>query len=63
MFMFVDDVCLLSPDGDSLQRNLDVYAAYVRKWRYDLNPDKFKIVPFGTCQQIASAPSLRPKGA
>lgn len=45
--LYVDDVCLLSPSADALQRNLHRYDAYARKWRYQLNADKFHVVPFG----------------
>ena len=45
--LYVDDVCLLSPDGASLQRNMDRYTAYTRKWRYKLHAGKFHVVPFG----------------
>jgi exonuclease III len=45
--LYVDDVCILAPDAASLQRNLTVYEKYARKWRYNLNPGKFHVVPFG----------------
>lgn len=45
--LYVDDVCLLAPDAASLQRNLDRYCEYARKWRYKLHAEKFHIVPFG----------------
>ena len=45
--LYCDDVCLLAPSQASLQANLDIYAAYVRKWRYSLNPNKFHVVSFG----------------
>ena len=45
--LYVDDVCLLAPDKESLQRNLDRYEAFAKKWRYKLNPSKFHVVPYG----------------
>ena len=48
--LYVDDVCLLSPGAESLQRNMDRYVEYARKWRYKLHVDKFHIVPFGVGQ-------------
>ena len=36
--LYVDDVCLLSPSAESLQRNLTRYVEYARKWRYQYVP-------------------------
>jgi len=44
---FCDDVAILCPTKESLQESLHAYAAYTRKWRYCLAPQKFHIVPFG----------------
>ena len=52
--LYVDDVCLLAPDAGALQRNLTRYEEYATKWRYQLNADKFHVVPFGKKISIGS---------
>ena len=42
-----DDICLISPLVNGLQNMMQIVELYARKWRYQLNPSKTKIMVFG----------------
>ena len=45
--MQADDITLISPTVNGLQRMIDIVEGYSRKWRYKLNPVKSKVIVFG----------------
>ncbi len=46
VLLFADDVAILPPTAESMQRILDAVDAWCRKWRLSLNQGKMKIVHY-----------------
>jgi hypothetical protein len=44
LLLYADDIVLLAPTGDHLQRMLDALSEYARKWRFEVNIDKTNVV-------------------
>ena len=44
ILLYADDVALIAPDENSLQRMLDVVNRWCRKWRMTLNGEKTKVL-------------------
>ena len=47
LLLYADDIVLLSKDEDETRRMHDVVTEYARKWRFDVNQNKTKLVVFG----------------
>ncbi len=46
VLLFADDVAILAPTAEAMQRMLDVVDAWCRRWRLSLNQGKTKIVHY-----------------
>ena len=46
--MYADDLTLIASSPEDLQSMIDIVAQYAKKWRYCLNPQKSKVVVFGS---------------
>ncbi len=46
MLLFADDVAILAPTAESMERMLDAMDTWCRKWRLSLNQGKTKIVHY-----------------
>jgi len=44
--LYADDVALIAPDEQNLQRKLDCNNSWCLKWRMTINKDKTKIIHF-----------------
>ena len=50
--MYADDTVLFATSKGDLQKSLNVYAEYCKKWKLKLNVDKTKIVCFGMTRHL-----------
>ncbi|RNA06361.1 RNA-directed DNA polymerase from mobile element jockey-like, partial [Brachionus plicatilis] len=48
IIVYADDIILISPVDSNLQMLLDICGSYGNKWRIKFNPNKTKVVYFGT---------------
>ena len=46
--MYADDLALIASSPKDLQSMIDIVAQYAKKWRYRLNPQKSKVLVFGS---------------
>ena len=46
--MYADDLALIASSLEDLQSMIDIVAQYAKKWRYRLNPQKSKVLMFGS---------------
>lgn len=46
MLLYADDIALIAPDAEKLQKQLDILNKWCEKWRLTLNKNKTKIVHF-----------------
>ena len=46
--MYADDLTLIASSPEDLQSMIDIVAHYATKWRYRLNPQKSKVLVFGS---------------
>ncbi|CAC5394459.1 unnamed protein product [Mytilus coruscus] len=46
ILLYADDIALIAPDEDSLQKMLDVVSDWCIQWKLDVNPSKSNVVHF-----------------
>ena len=46
ILLYADDIVLIAPEEESLQKMLDFVAEWCRKWRMSVNSDKTQVVHF-----------------
>ena len=46
ILLYADDIALIAPDEDSLQKMLDVVSDWCSQWKLDVNPSKSNVVHF-----------------
>lgn len=51
ILLFADDICLLAPDQEQLQRMLDIVSRYADRWRFRINQDKSNVMVIGTANE------------
>jgi exonuclease III len=58
--LYADDIVILAPDPDTLQRMLDVTTAYAHQWRFHFNGRKSQVVVQGSKAEVAAAMAAPP---
>ena len=46
ILLYADDIALIAPDEESLQKMLDTVSEWCREWKIDINPIKSNIIHF-----------------
>jgi hypothetical protein len=53
--MYADDIALLSKSEDDLQKMLNIFYSWCRKWRMKVNINKTKVIHFrGSRDEVTS---------
>ena len=48
VFLYADDIVLISPTAENLQLMLNTLNSWCRKWKLTVNPEKNKVIHFRT---------------
>ena len=63
ILLYADDLVLIAPDEDSLQRMLNQVASWCKRWRMLVNTDKMQVVHFRKSRQQRTSFSFSFNGA
>lgn len=47
LLLYADDICVIANSKNELQRMMDAVSLYTRRWRFEINMKKTKVVVFG----------------
>ena len=49
VFLYADDIVLIAPTAENLQRMLDALNSWCRKWKITVNQEKTKVIQNCVC--------------
>ena len=52
LLLFADDIVMFAENGDELQEMINVLEEYCKKWRFEINVGKSKVMVCGSKKQI-----------